>query len=231
MAFAIVAAACGSDSSESADTTPVATEVAGEPEPEPPATDAPEPEPEPTDPPEPEPTDPPAHRTLPRPRRPPNRPPPLNAVGLVPLPGAQLDFTGTAVPNPSLVWSLYSGSGGIVVENVGGPLPPGCHGTSFFDPRPSTCCRSTASTLEAYATRGEGGCDGMQQDCEGRRRRRRGEDQRRRPDPVRLRRAAGDPFDVSTQVVNPDGQDGVFRLGRPGSRCSTTASTTPTSPT
>jgi len=140
----------------------------------------------------------------------------VNAVGLVPLPGVQLDFAAQTIPNPSLVWSLYSGSGGIIVENIGGPLPPGCHGTSFFDPVTFDLLQIDGSDLNAYASRGEGGCGGMQQDVE---------DGVVDGDAVKINTddlimfdfgsLPPPPFDVSTQVLNPDGQGGVFRSTNP----------------
>jgi len=218
----LVAAACGnsSDGDVSTDTAaPVAAQ--GEPETEP--TEAPEPEPTeapaPTDPPGPESTtatepeattttEPEATTTTEPP------PPPINVVGLVPLPGSQLNFSAQAVPVPSLVWSLFSGSGGIIVENIGGPIPPGCHSTSFFDPNTFELLQISDKDLEAYASVA-GGCDGMTEAQE------KGAvdgDAVTVNDPNIIQFDFGSlpplPFEVSTQVINPDGSDGVFRSTR-----------------
>ena len=208
---ALVVGACGDDgdaddvpATEPTTTEPVTTEP---PATEPPATEPPATEPPSTEPPA---TEPPQTTTTEPP------PPPVEAVGLVPLPGASFDFSGRPAPESALVWSLYSGSGGVVVEHLGGPLPPGCHGTSFFDPDTFELLQIDGEDLEAYATRGAGGCGGMQADME--------EGVVDGPavaindDELILfdfGALPASPFDVSTQVLDPDGADGVFRSADP----------------
>ncbi len=213
-----VAAACGSSDGDSGG--PVSTEAT-------PVTEAPptETEPAPTEPAD---TQPPAEEPAPEPTTAPEPEPepeittttepptPLNVVGLAPLPGAQLDFSAVSVDVPTLVWSVYSGSGGVIVESVGGPIPDGCHGTSFFNPETFELLQIDGVDLHAYATRGEGGCDGMQQDLE---------DGVIDGDAVKVNDGhliqfdfgslPLPPFDVSTQVVNPGGADGIFRNAEP----------------
>ncbi len=217
---ALMIAACGGSDNTAGDTTavtdPITTQSAATDPPatEPPPTDPPTTDPPPTDPP---PTDPPA--TEPPPTDPPATdppPPPLDVVGLVPLPGFHLDFSGNPAASQSLVWSLFSGSGGIIVENVGGVLPPGCHGTSFFDPETFELLQIDGTDAQAYATRGDGGCANMLQEL---------------ADGVIDGTAVAintdqlilfdfgaipaPPFDVSTQVVDPGGGNGVFRSSDP----------------
>ncbi len=208
----MVAAACSSDSgldvstdpevdapAEEEEAAPAEEEEAApaeQDEPAPAEEEAPEPEPEPTATPEPTPV-------------------PLNVVGLQPLPGAQLDFTAAAVANPSLVWSVYSGSGGVIVENVGGPLPPGCHGTSFFDPETFDLLQIDGKDAHAYASVDDG-CTNMQQDLE---------EGVVDGDAVKVNDGTfiqfdfgslpAPPFDVSTQIVDPDGSNGIFRAADP----------------
>ncbi len=206
--FALIAAACGGDSDSDVATDAPAgegDEAGEEPAEEPTADETPAEEPEPTAAPEP--------TATPEPEPTPVL---VNAVGLQPLPGALLDFTGALVEVPSLVWSLYSGSGGVIVENVGGPLPPGCHGTSFFDPETFELLQIDGEDAHAYASRGEAGCDNMQQDLEegvvdG--------DTVKVNDDDLIQFDFGalppPPFDVSTQIVNPDGNNGIFRAADP----------------
>jgi hypothetical protein len=210
MGLTIVAAACGS---EGGTTTPVGSEGAGT---EPVTTDAAAPEP--TEAPEPEPTVPPATTTT----TPPDTTttteprPPLNVVGLVPLPGTQLDFAAQAVPQPSLVWSLYSGSGGIIVEDVLEPLPNGCHGAAFFDPVTFELLEIGGAGANAYASVGPDGCANMNEP---------GAEQLIDSTAVAANTGTfiqfdfGElpppPFDVSTQVLEPGGMDGVFRSADP----------------
>lgn len=210
-----VAAACGSSDDSGADTVATqpsaATEAPAATEPvatEPPATTPPATEPEPTTAPEPAPE--PETTTTTEP------PPELNVVGLVPLPGAQLDFSANSVDVPTLVWSAYSGSGGVIVENVGGPIPPGCHGVSFFDPDTFELLRIDDADLEAYATRGEGGCDNMTGGGEG------------VVDGPAVKVNTEDliqfdfgdmpepPFAISAQNLFPDGRNGIFLNSDPG---------------
>lgn len=206
-----VAAACGSSDGDSGGTASTdATEVTEAP---PAETDpvetapadtepsAPEPEPEPTTAPEPEPET--TTTTEPAPE--------INAVGLVPLPGAQLDFSANQIDVPTLVWSLFSGSGGIVVEDVVGPIPAGCHGTSFFNPETFELLQISDADAEAYASVGVGGCDAMEGVADG------------VIDGAAVAANAPTliqfdfgalpplPFEVSNQIVNPDGGDGIFR--------------------
>lgn len=138
-------------------------------------------------------------------------PAPLNVVGLVPLSGVHLDFGGQAVVDQTLVWSVFSGSGGVIVENIGAPIPPGCHGTSFFDPATFALLQIGGEDAHGYASAGDDGCVNMQEDVaagvvDG--------------DAVRVNNEdiivfdfgglPPSPFDVSTQVLNPDGQDGIY---------------------
>ena len=140
----------------------------------------------------------------------------IDVVGLVPLPGGQLDFNANPVATPSLVWSLYTRSAGIIVENVGGPLPPGCHGTSLFDPDTFDLKQVGAGEAEAYASRGDGGCDGMQREVA---------DGVVDGPVVKINtddvivfdfgELPAPPFDVSNQVLDPDGLNGLFREADP----------------
>lgn len=143
-------------------------------------------------------------------------PPPLEVVGLVPLGGAQFDFTGRAVLEQSLVWSVFSGSGGVIVENVGGPLPPGCHSAGFFDPETFEILLIGGTEADAYASVGEGGCDNVgdfaEQDMID------GDVVAINDDDLILfdfGALPAPPFDVSTQVLNPDGDNGIFRTSDP----------------